>query len=75
MVVKQFRFCVIQVNPQFSPSLCTYVKPAISTKVFVYHWSVLSHLDFKPHGAVLMYLKRYFKLLLKLIGIQAVYGS
>lgn len=41
--------------------LCTYVTPAISTKVFLYHLSILSHLDFKPRGTVLMYLKRYFK--------------
>jgi len=64
MVVKQFRFCVTQLNPQISLNLCTYVKTAISTKVFVYHLFILSHLDFTPHGAVLMYLKRYFKLLL-----------
>lgn len=73
MAVKQFRFCVMWVNPQISRSLCTYDKPAISTKVFLYHLSILSLLDFKPCGAGLMYLKRYFKLLLKLIGIQPVY--
>lgn len=61
MAVKQIRFCIIWINLQFSTSLCTYVTPAISTKVFLYHLSILSHLEFRPHGTVLMYLKRYFK--------------